>query len=134
MSPFRFVRWISEGHPLTLYGDGTRSRDFTYVDDIARGTIAGLRLLGFEVINLGSDNPVVLIDAIRVIENLVGRKTEIVSKLRTPVDVPATWADVTRARELLGWQARVSTAEGFQKLVRWYEENRTWAREVTTQG
>ena len=117
MSPFRFVQWISEGRPLTLYGDGTQSRDFTYVDDIARGTIAGLRPLGFEVINLGSDRPIVLMDAIRLIENLVGRKADIVLKPRHPADVPATWAEVTRARSLLGWESRVSFEQGFQRLV-----------------
>jgi nucleoside-diphosphate-sugar epimerase len=59
MSPFRFVQWIYEGRPVTVYGDGRQSRDFTYVDDIARGTVAGVRPLGYEVINLGSDQPVV---------------------------------------------------------------------------
>ena len=65
MSAFRFVQWISEDRPVVVYGDGSQSRDFTYVDDIARGTIAALKPLGFEVINLGSDRPVVLMDAIR---------------------------------------------------------------------
>ncbi len=132
MSPFRFVQWISEGRPLTLYGDGTQSRDFTYVDDIARGTIAGLRPLGFEVINLGSDKPVVLMDAIRLIENLVGREADIVLKPRHPADVPATWAEIARARRLLGWEPRVSFERGLERLVRWYAENRTWAREIVT--
>lgn len=71
MSPFRFVQWIIEGYPVTVYGDGQQSRDFTYVDDIAHGTIAGLQSLGYEVINLGSDTPVVLMDAIRLVEKLV---------------------------------------------------------------
>jgi UDP-glucuronate 4-epimerase len=77
MSLFRFVQWISEGRPVIVYGDGQQSRDFTYVDDIARGTIAGLRPLGYEVINLGSDRPVVLMDAIRLMEELVGKKANI---------------------------------------------------------
>ncbi|MEZ4617207.1 MAG: NAD-dependent epimerase/dehydratase family protein [Caldilineaceae bacterium] len=70
MSLFRFVQWISEGHPVTVFGDGRQSRDFTYVRDIARGTIAGLQPVGYEVINLGSDEPVVLIEAIHLIEEL----------------------------------------------------------------
>ncbi len=134
MSLFRFVQWVSEGRPLTLFGDGTQSRDFTYIDDIARGTIAGLRLLGFEVINLGSDMPVILIDAVRLIEKLVGRKAEIVGQPRHPADVPATWADVTRARKLLGWEARVRFEQGCLELVRWYRENRAWAEGIATDG
>ena len=80
MSPFRFVQWIFEGRPLTLYGDGSQSRDFTYVDDIARGTIEGLRPLGYEVINLGSDRPIVLRDVIRTIEQLAGKQARIEAK------------------------------------------------------
>lgn len=132
MSPFRFVQWISEGRPLTLFGDGSQSRDFTYVDDIARGTVAGLRPLGYEVINLGSDKPVRILDAIRLIEELVGRRAEIVHRPRHPADVTATWADVSRAESRLDWRARVGVEEGFGNLVAWYRENREWAREIAT--
>lgn len=134
MSPFRFVQWITEGRPLTLYGDGSQSRDFTYVDDIARGTIAGLKPVGFEVFNLGSDKPVAIVDAIRLIERLVGRKAEIVLKARHPADVFATWADVSRASAKLGWRATVPTHEGFERLVRWYQANRPWAAKIDTAG
>ena len=73
MSAFRFVQWISEGKPVIVYGDGKQSsRDYTYLEDIARGVIAGLKPLKYEVINLGSDSPIVLIDTIRLIEELVG--------------------------------------------------------------
>jgi nucleoside-diphosphate-sugar epimerase len=134
MSPFRFVQWITEGRPLTLYGDGSQSRDFTYVDDIARGTIAGLKPVGFEVFNLGSDKPVVLIDAIRLIEKLVGQKAEIVFRPRHPADVSATWADVSRASAKLGWRAAIPTPEGFERLVEWYRANRAWAAKIDTGG
>ena len=80
MSPFRFVQWISEGHPVVVYGDGEQSRDFTFVDDVARGTIAGLKPLGYEVINLGSDSPVVLMDMIHLVEELTGKKAKIEHK------------------------------------------------------
>jgi UDP-glucuronate 4-epimerase len=73
MSLFRYVLWISEGRSAKVYGDGTQSRDFTYVDDIARGTIAGLKPLGYEVINSGSDKPAVLIDTIPLVEQLIAR-------------------------------------------------------------
>jgi nucleoside-diphosphate-sugar epimerase len=132
MSPFRFVQWISEGRPLTLFGDGSQSRDFTYVDDIARGTIAGLKPVGFGVFNLGSDKPVVLMDVIRLVEKLVGRKAEIVTMPRHPADVSATWADVSRARADLGWEPLVAIEQGLDHLVRWYRENRGWAADIRT--
>lgn len=132
MSPFRFVQWISEGRPLTLFGDGSQSRDFTYVDDIARGTVAGLKPVGYEVFNLGSDKPVVLLEAIRLVERLVGRKAEIVHMPRHPADVLATWADVSRARVALGWEPEVGIEAGFEHLVRWYQANREWAARIKT--
>jgi nucleoside-diphosphate-sugar epimerase len=101
MSLFRFVQWISEGRPVTVFGDGTQSRDFTYVDDIARGTIAGLKPVGYEVINLGSDRPIVLMDAIRLVEELVGQEAQLEFMPGHPADVPATWADIGKAERLL---------------------------------
>jgi nucleoside-diphosphate-sugar epimerase len=132
MSPLRFVQWISEGRPLKMFGDGHQSRDFTYVDDIARGTILGLRPLGHEIVNLGSDRPIEMLDVIRLIERLVGREARIEHLPRHPADVPATWADLSRARSLLGWEPRTSHEEGFAALIRWYRENREWAREIET--
>lgn len=132
MSLFRFVQWISEGRPVIVYGDGKQSRDFTYVDDIARGTVAGLRPLGFEVINLGSDQPVVLMDAIRLVEHLLGGKARVEFSPRHPADVMATWADIGKAEHLLGWRPRTPFAEGVRRLVDWYQEERAWAREVQT--
>jgi UDP-glucuronate 4-epimerase len=132
MSLFRFVQWISEGKPVTVFGDGQQSRDFTYVDDIARGTIAALRPLGYETINLGSDTPVVLMETIRLIEKLLGQEARLEFKPRHPADVTATWADISRAREQLGWEPRVSCEQGIANLVAWYRENRDWAREIRT--
>lgn len=130
MSLFRFIQWISEGKPLTVYGDGQQSRDFTYVDDIARGTIAALKPLGYEIINLGSDRPINLMDAIQRIEKLVGQKARLEFKPRHPADVPATWADITKARRVLGWEPQTPFEKGLEKTCRWYQENRDWAKEV----
>jgi len=132
MSPFRFVQWIWEGRPVTVYGDGRQSRDFTYVDDIARGTVAGLRPLGYQVINLGSDQPVVLMDLVRLVEELAGRQAILEFRPAHPADVPATWADIGRAEQLLGWRPRVPFREGVERLVDWYRDNRDWAREIDT--
>lgn len=132
MSLFRFVQWISEGRPVTVFGDGRQSRDFTYVDDVARGTIAALRPVGYEVVNLGSDRPVVLMDAIRKIEALVGSPARLEHLPRHPADVPATWADIGKARSLLEWQPSVGIDEGLARLVAWYRANREWASAVST--
>lgn len=132
MLPFRLVQWISEGRPVILYGDGTQARDFTYVEDIARGTVAGLRPLGFSVINLGSDRPIDLLRAIALVEELTGRQAQIVHRPAQAADVPATWADISRARELLGWQPSVPFEEGMAHLVAWYRAEREWARDVPT--
>jgi UDP-glucuronate 4-epimerase len=132
MSLFRFVQWISEGRPVVVYGDGKQSRDYTYVDDIAWGTIAALRPLGYEVINLGSDEPIVIMDAIRLVEELVGKKAVIEHQPRHPADVLATWADIGKAERLLGWRPQFPFQEGVARLVAWYRENREWARDVVT--
>ncbi len=132
MSLFRFTQWIFEGRPVTIYGDGTQKRDFTFVDDIARGTIAGLKPLGYELINLGSDTPVVLMDTIREIESLTGREANLVYEPSHPADVYATWADISKAERLLGWRPQTSYREGIAALVRWYENNREWAKAVST--
>ena len=132
MSALPFVQWISEGRPLTLYGDGSQSRDYTYVDDIARGTIAALRPLGYEIINLGSDTPVVLSDFIRLVEDTVGKKAQIERKPAHRADVHATWADISKAKQLLGWQPQVTIEEGVRRLVDWYNQNRAWAKDIKT--
>ena len=132
MSLFRFVQWICEERPVRLRGDGSQSRDFTYVDDIAAGTIAALEVPGFEVFNLGAHREVVLMDTIRLIEEMTGRSARIEREPADPADMPATLADVTKAKEKLGWEAQVSIEEGIRRLVDWYAENREWASKVDT--
>lgn len=132
MSLFRFVQWISEGRPVTIFGDGRQSRDFTYVEDIARGTIAGLQPVGFELINLGSDEPVVLLDAVQAIEALLGQKAKLTFAERHSADVPASWADISKAKRVLGWQPAYPFERGIATLVDWYVTNRSWASGITT--
>jgi len=134
MSLFRFVQWIAEGRPVTVYGDGSQSRDFTYVEDIARGTIAALKPVGYEIINLGSDKPAVLIDVIRSIEKLLGKKANLRYEPMHPADVPATWADIGKARKMLGWEPKTTLDKGLESIVAWYRENRDWAKDVRTDG
>ena len=132
MSIFRFVKWISEGQPVTIFGDGKQSRDFTFVDDVARGTIAGLKPLGYEIINLGSDHPIVLTDVIEVIEEMVGRPAQLIYEPFHPADVKATWANVTKAQNLLDWDAQTSFKEGISKTVEWHRNNADWLTDIAT--
>ena len=132
MSLFRFTQWISEGKPVTVFGDGKQSRDFTYVDDIARGTIAGLKDVGYEVINLGNDTPVVLMDAIRAVEEALGKDADLQFEPRHPADVVATWANISKAERLLGWRPEFNFQTGVEALCNWYNANRDWAKEIKT--
>ena len=132
MSLFRFTQWISECKPVTVYGDGQQSRDFTYVDDIARGTVACLMPAGYEVINLGSDSPVVLLDVIEMVKKLLDKSARLEFEPRHPADPLATWADISKAHRDLGWKPQTGLEEGIAKLVEWYSENRHWAREIAT--
>ena len=132
MSLFRFTKWISEGKPVRVYGDGSQSRDFTFVEDIARGTVAGLRPLGYQIINLGSDSPIVLLDAIKTIEKCVGKKANLIFEPAQSADVPASWADVSRATSLLDWRPSVPFEAGMDLTVQWYKKHLSWAKELHT--
>jgi nucleoside-diphosphate-sugar epimerase len=132
MSLFRFVRWIVEGEPLQLNGDGTQQRDFTHVDDVARGVVAAVdRRPGYETINLGSDSPVELNSVIEEIESAVGKTATIEHHPFPATDVMATWANISRARELLDWEPQVNLKQGVASVVDWYMENREWAKEIS---
>ncbi|MHC4956812.1 MAG: NAD-dependent epimerase/dehydratase family protein [Planctomycetota bacterium] len=132
MSLFRFCQWIHEEKPLLIYGDGKQSRDFTYVDDIARGTILGLKDLGFETINLGSDTPTILMDVVKYIEEKIGTPAKLVYEPRHPADVTETWANIDKARSMLGWEPQTTWQQGVDNLIAWYRENRDWASQVVT--
>jgi len=131
MSMFRFTRWISEGEPLHLYGTGEQSRGFTYVDDIACGTIAALKLPGYEIINLGGHEVITMNALIALIEEKIGRKALIERQPPNPADMLTSWADVSKARNLLGWQPKVSLQDGIQQLIGWYQAERSWVKEIS---
>jgi UDP-glucuronate 4-epimerase len=132
LSIFRFVQWISEGQPVRVNGDGEQSRGFTYIDDIARGIIAALKPLGFEIINLGGHEVITINNLIKLIEDVVGRKAIIQYGPPDPADMRSNWADVTRAGELLGWEPQFNLRAGIEKLVEWYNMEREWASKVLT--
>jgi UDP-glucuronate 4-epimerase len=132
MSLFRFVQWISKGAPVTVFGDGQQSRDFTYVDDIARGTVAALKPVGYEVVNLGSNRPAVLMDTIKTIEQMLEEKANIEFQPAHSADVMATWANISKAKSLLEWQPQTTLNQGIQNLVDWYQANESWAKNIKT--
>ncbi len=131
MSVFRFVRNIAEGEPIMVFGDGSQQRDFTYIDDIARGTIAAVRSVGYDTVNLGGDRPVKLIDVIEKIESLTGNQANIEYRPAHPADVLATWADIHQAEKLLGWRPATSIDEGLAACVEWYRSNREIMRGIS---
>lgn len=124
MSVFRFMRRIAEGEPITVFGDGRQQRDFSYIDDIASGTVAALRPLGFDTINLGGDRPMRLDYVIEQIGELVGRRPVIQYAPAHPADVPATWANVEKAGRILDWKPQISLEEGLRRTAVWYRANR----------
>ena len=132
MSVLRFIKWIDEGTPILLYGDGTQSRDFTYINDIAQGTVsAALTNTGYEIINLGGGNtPVTMLELISKIENLLGKKAEINFQEFHSADVDSTQADNSKAKELLNWKVKTSLDIGLKETVDWYKENKNWLGEI----
>jgi nucleoside-diphosphate-sugar epimerase len=132
MSPFRFAQWAFEGRPIRIFGDGTQTRDFTYVDDIADGTLAALDRGGEGPYNLGNDHPVKLLDFLGFVAKAAGREVKVEHLLPSPADVPATWADISRARTELGWGPKVGCEEGVGRLAEWYRTNRQWAAGIAT--
>ncbi len=131
MSIFRFIKWVDEGKPIELFGDGSQSRDFTYVDDIARGTIAAAKEIGYEIVNLGGgNNPISLNQVIAFIEQALGKKATCEHKPFHSADMTETWADISKAHRLFGWSPQISPMEGFQRCVDWYLANKSWLKDV----
>lgn len=131
MSPYRFVKWIVEEEPVHMFGDGSQSRDFTNVDDIACGSVSALREVGYEIINLGGGrNPVTLNTIIERLEAIIGKKAKIDHKPFHAGDIKETWADIEKAKDLLKWEPHVSLDEGLEKSVQWYLDNRDWLKDI----
>ena len=130
MSMFRFIRGICEGRALTVFGDGHQRRDFSFVEDIARGAIAALKPVQYRVFNLGANHPVELNHVIDSIARIADRKAIVVYEPADPTDVPATWADVSRAHTELAWEPQTCLEEGIEKSSEWYKSNRDWAHAI----
>jgi UDP-glucuronate 4-epimerase len=131
MVMYRFTHWLQEGLPLKVNGDGEQSRGFTYIDDIARGTILGLKPIGYEVINLGGHEVVKINELIHLLEVVSGKKAKVEYISRHSADMLANWADVRKAKQLLDWEPKVSLSEGITNLVKWYTSEQNWASQVS---
>ena len=132
MCIFRFMKWIDEGTPIELFGDGSQARDFTYVDDIARGTIKAMQPVGFEVINLGGGkNPISLQTIIAKLEKLLDKQAVFAQeKPFHKTDMKETWADIEKANTLLDWKPQVSLEQGLKLTVDWYLVNKSWLKDI----
>ena len=130
MSPFRFIQWIDKGKPVQIFGNGEQSRDFTYVDDIVEGTVKALKLKGFTVLNLGRNKPYKLSYFIKLLEKHLGKKAALKYFPSHKTDMGATWADISKAKKILGWQPKVDLNRGVKLTVDWYKNNRHWAKNI----
>lgn len=127
MSPLKFTHRIAQGKSFPLYGDGEQRRDFTYVDDIARGTIAALKPLGYEIINLGGGNePMSINSMIHLLETYLGKQAVIDRQPWNEADMRDTAADISKASELLDWHPQVAPEQGLKALAEWYLQEASW--------
>jgi len=123
----KFARLISAGKPIPVFGDGTTRRDYTYVDDIISGVRAAMdyEASDYEVFNLGESRTVSLSELIALLERELGSKAVVDRQPAQPGDVPQTFADISKARRLLGYDPRTPIEEGIRRFVEWFgEENK----------
>jgi UDP-glucuronate 4-epimerase len=128
----KFTKAILEGDPITMYGNGSTSRDYTFVDDTVSGIIAAIHYdqTPFEIINLGNNYTVSLNELVTAIEEVTGKKAIIEQLPDQPGDVPKTFADITKARQLLGYNPQTQLKDGLKKFYDWFVEN----KELLLQG
>jgi UDP-glucuronate 4-epimerase len=132
MGQFRFMRWIDDEVEIQLFGDGSQSRDFTYIDDIARGTILAMKDVGFEVINLGGgNNPISVNDMIHSLEFLLDKKAKIKNLPFHKADMKVTWANIEKANKLLNWKPEIGLKEGLERCVADFKKNKKFYKEIS---
>jgi UDP-glucuronate 4-epimerase len=121
----KFTKAILTGKPITMYGDGNTSRDYTFIDDIVNGIIAAMQYdkSDFEIVNLGNNYSISLKELIQTIETVTGKKARIEQLPEQPGDVPKTFADITKAKELFGYNPQTQLKEGLVKFYQWFTEN-----------
>ncbi len=131
MSIFRFVQQIAGGNPIRLFGDGTQSRDITYIDDAARATVSALPLPGYEIVNVGGGKtPISLNALIEQIESRLGKRAVVERCPVHPLDLRTAQADISKAARLLDWRPEYTVADGLAKTVDWHRANREWLSRI----
>lgn len=129
---FRFMKWVMEGEPIRINGNGEQSRGFTYIDDIVRGIVAALKPVGYEVFNLGGHEVITINGLVELIEELTGKKAIVQYGPPNLADMFTNQADVSKARDVLGWNPQVNLREGIGNLIEWYKSERSWAKDILT--
>jgi len=121
MAIHKFTRLIDEGKSIPLYGDGSSRRDYTYIDDLINGILGVIaHHKGFEIYNLGESRTTSLTELVRLLESALGKKAKIDALAHQPGDVSITYADITKARRMLGYEPKVGMMEGINRFVTWY--------------
>ncbi|MGA2071490.1 MAG: GDP-mannose 4,6-dehydratase [Sedimentisphaerales bacterium] len=119
----KFARLIEDGKPIPVYGDGSMMRDFTYIDDIIDGTVAGInKCAGYHIYNLGESRPITVNTLISELENALGKKAKIERLPLQPGDVERTYADITKARRDLGYNPNTNISDGLKRFVAWFRQ------------
>ena len=126
----QFTRRIYAGQPIDQFGDGTTRRDYTYIEDVIQGTMAALEYEGplFDIFNLGESETIQLKDLIVAIENALGKRARINQLPEQPGDMPLTFADISKARKLLGYKPTTRLSEGLPSFIDWFLHNQRTAR------
>jgi UDP-glucuronate 4-epimerase len=133
----KFTALIEKGKPIPVFGDGSTGRDYTYVGDIVAGILAAMDYQPsgdppFDILNLGNSHPVTLSELIEHLEAATGKRATRNPQPLQPGDVPITWADISKAQRLLGYQPKTSLAQGLEHFVAWYRAaNRATSRETS---
>jgi UDP-glucuronate 4-epimerase len=123
MAISKFISAISGDRPITVFGDGSSRRDYTFIDDIVTGVVASIESIqpgAYELINLGGTSTISLAELVETVERVVGRSARIDRQPMQPGDVPITYADVSRARALLGYEPTTRVAEGIARQWDWF--------------
>jgi UDP-glucuronate 4-epimerase len=121
MAPYLFTKNILEGKPITVFGDGSSKRDYTYISDIVEGIISALNKdLGYQIFNLGDSKTISLKQLISIIEQHTGKKAKIIRKEMPKEDVPVTYADISKAKRYLNYSPVIDIKTGMKSFINWF--------------
>jgi UDP-glucuronate 4-epimerase len=118
----KYTKLMKSGLPIPVFGDGTSGRDYTYIDDITAGIVAAIDFeTDFEIFNLGNNRPVILRDLIAILGEIIGVRPELQFLPTQPGDVPLTWAEISKANQLLRYSPETSLRDGLRQFVTWFD-------------